>query len=472
MRNLFSCYIRPTEEEFKKLWEQAIFVPDTNVLLDLYRYSEETANKLLDTFELLRDKNQLWIPYQVGLEFSKDRPKVIISQENAFSSINSTIDKIKNKSISELRNVMSFSKHPELDKQEIEKKFLDMFEQFKKNIDSLSSSHRDYLSDDPILIRVLKIFDNQVGPAYTPEKIEEIKKEGEDRYKKFIPPGFSDLKKAKSSNDDNGSQEAIEGEEKVKEKTDSNKGGNPYGDLIIWFQMIDYAISQKKPIIFISGEVKEDWIWTINGKKIMPRPELIQEMKDKAGVQFYSYQTDNFLFYSNSYLGSQIKTETIKEVKEIISSRNLDTKSELMVLKYFREIQKMISYNPDLVFSIPKEDLLSHSYHLSKNQMNKFISYLQKILLGRYEYANELLIKGNQEKALIYFKNIVQTTMYFLQLTEDNKVLWFDFNRLNKMAKIKIEEINSSNNQALLIDNIDISNLYGKNKNEIMGETD
>jgi hypothetical protein len=33
MRDLFSEYYRPTDEEFSRLWQDAIFVFDTNVLL-------------------------------------------------------------------------------------------------------------------------------------------------------------------------------------------------------------------------------------------------------------------------------------------------------------------------------------------------------------------------------------------------------------------------------------------------------
>ena len=42
MRKTFPGYYRPTEAEFRRLWDKCIFVLDANVLLNLYRYSEET----------------------------------------------------------------------------------------------------------------------------------------------------------------------------------------------------------------------------------------------------------------------------------------------------------------------------------------------------------------------------------------------------------------------------------------------
>ena len=41
-----------------------------------------------------------------------------------------------------------------------------------------------------------------------------------------------------------------------------------YGDLILWYQIIDKAKESKKPIILISGDVKEDWWLEKNGKRI------------------------------------------------------------------------------------------------------------------------------------------------------------------------------------------------------------
>lgn len=37
MRESFSYFIRPNENQLKKVWEDCVFVFDTNVLLDLFR---------------------------------------------------------------------------------------------------------------------------------------------------------------------------------------------------------------------------------------------------------------------------------------------------------------------------------------------------------------------------------------------------------------------------------------------------
>ena len=79
MKDTFFEYNRLHEEEIKNLWDRAIFIFDTNVLLNLYRYSDDTSKKFLET--IVKLETRVWIPYQVGLEFNKNRLKVISEQK-------------------------------------------------------------------------------------------------------------------------------------------------------------------------------------------------------------------------------------------------------------------------------------------------------------------------------------------------------------------------------------------------------
>lgn len=64
MKNVVREFIEPTSEEKQELWQKAVFVFDTNVLLNLYRYSAKTRDSLLAAFESFKDR--VWIPYQVA----------------------------------------------------------------------------------------------------------------------------------------------------------------------------------------------------------------------------------------------------------------------------------------------------------------------------------------------------------------------------------------------------------------------
>ena len=44
MKDKFFQYYPINEDQIKELWEQSIFIFDTNVLFNLYRYSEQTSD--------------------------------------------------------------------------------------------------------------------------------------------------------------------------------------------------------------------------------------------------------------------------------------------------------------------------------------------------------------------------------------------------------------------------------------------
>jgi hypothetical protein len=64
MEKVFAHYYKPTSEGFDALWKDCTFSFDANVLLDVYRYSPETRDRLIDVLKHLNDR--IWIPYQVG----------------------------------------------------------------------------------------------------------------------------------------------------------------------------------------------------------------------------------------------------------------------------------------------------------------------------------------------------------------------------------------------------------------------
>ena len=47
MKNKFKGYYKPTEAKIKTIWDRGFISIDANVLLNLYRYSDDTRNELL-----------------------------------------------------------------------------------------------------------------------------------------------------------------------------------------------------------------------------------------------------------------------------------------------------------------------------------------------------------------------------------------------------------------------------------------
>jgi hypothetical protein len=245
MEKTFWEYHQFTEEEFQQLWKKCIFVFDTNALLNMYRYSRRTVDSYFKVLDELKERKQLWIPYHVGYEFHENRVNVISEYENSYDSILELLEKTK------VDLEKKYKNHPFLDleliKTEIDAGLLKVREQ----VESAKEKHPKWMKSDDVLEKLNKLYEGSIGQSYGEKKVEEIYKEGEIRYEKKIPPGFKD------SN-----------------KPDSTK----YGDLILWYQMLDKAKESKTPIVFISGDIKEDWWLVKNGERLMPLPQLKKEI--------------------------------------------------------------------------------------------------------------------------------------------------------------------------------------------------
>lgn len=314
MRKSFIEYYQPTEEEFNEMWNQGIFIVDANVLLNLYRYTSITSSRLLNILKTINDR--LWLPHQVGLEYQRNRLKVIQKQTDSYKDI---IDLLRN-IISRIENDLnSFKKHPFLNVEGFFDKISRQINSVIAEIQRYEKDHQDISKHDTIRDEISTIFDGKVGIPYSESALIEIIKDGEKRYQKKIPPGFEDAKR----------------------KNDNRE----YGDLILWKQIIDYAIKAKKPIIFITDDRKEDWWYEFNGKTIGPRIELIREVYDNANVSFYMYKPDVFIEYAQKYFNIPIEDSTtaaIKEIQEvraqerIIDKQDIEMKMKKLADSYFQ----------------------------------------------------------------------------------------------------------------------------------------
>ncbi len=89
---------------------------------------------------------------------------------------------------------------------------------------------------------------------------------------------------------------------------------------------MDFARSQKKPIIFVTDDGKKDW-WLSDIKsqgQARPLPELVQEMFVEAGVLLHMYQGYEFLKQAEVFLKLEEKPDVIEEAKEVTEQNTLE----------------------------------------------------------------------------------------------------------------------------------------------------
>lgn len=280
MKNVMREFIEPSNTDKRQLWEKAVFVFDTNVLLNLYRYSAKTRNSLLDAFESLKER--VWIPYQVAYEFMRKRCEVIYETVQRYTQFEKEIQSFTQKATDILRLTQTDEEFSELNR------FLIKWLNSNKEQNLLVQN----AARDEILEKILMIFDGRVSGNIDENELKHIVEEGKERYAKSIPPGYKDKKKAKDEVDDN----------------------NAYGDLVIWKQILKYAKEHEVGIIFVTHDQKEDWWNIIKGKTIGPRIELRREFMDETHQEFHMYSMHAFISTYNEINENLIDKSVVDEV--------------------------------------------------------------------------------------------------------------------------------------------------------------
>ena len=289
MKSKFPGHFRLTKDESKDLWKNALFTLDANILLNLYRYSDNTRNGFFEILNKIKDR--IWIPHQSAQEFFNNRLDVISQQEKSYEETISDLKRIEEK-------FHNSRQHPFLD-EKLLKEFASLKEKICKELERSKEFHNNRITKDDIKYDILdnieSLFDKKVGNEFTEEELQKIYEEGELRFKNRIPPGYKD-----SSKNDN-----------------TERNLRKYGDFIIWKQIIQKSKDLKQGIILVTDDRKEDWWVRYKGKTISPRPELIKEFQSATEQSFHMYQPDQFLEFSHDFLNEKVDKEAIKEIREL-----------------------------------------------------------------------------------------------------------------------------------------------------------
>lgn len=285
MKTLFPGYYKPSELEFKNLWKEGTVVFDTNVLFDLYRVSDETAQVLINTIKYYSENNRLFIPYRVAFEYHRKLLSVIQGQkknyDDAFGHLKTFQGKLREK-----------RSHPFLS-DKLNNRLTNLIGEIGTEFDEKKKKFDKILLETSIKDKLAELLNGKVGTEYTAEELGEILKEGERRFKNKIPPGYKDSEK---SNDDQ------------------------YGDYIVWKETLDYAKTNSKSVIFVSSDRKDDWYLKSNGLCYGPQPALIKEFHEYTGNTMYLYSLEQFLHHVNEEKILEISNKSIEEVKEVINA--------------------------------------------------------------------------------------------------------------------------------------------------------
>lgn len=321
MKNMFKQYnYFYTSEQYKDIWENALFVFDTNALLNLYRYQEETKDEFLKVLETIADR--IWIPHHVALEFQRNRITVICDQKELFSKTKKALAATSKTLNAELERLKLNKRHSLINVDNFTSEVKALFQKFEDELDELKSNQQQLSHPDSLKERLEALFETKVGSApLDQKKIDDLYKLAEIRYKNKTPPGYLDSEKL--------------GQSTASGVTYKNK----FGDFLAWNQLLEHTKTNNiSKVIFITNDLKEDW-WLkfdASGEKFnQPRPELIDEALHIGGInEFIMYDSEKFLSYAPNYLEVKVSDSSVQEVRDTIEMYNKDIeKSNFLKMK-------------------------------------------------------------------------------------------------------------------------------------------
>lgn len=412
MIDMFKGYSDYSEKEYKNIWNNALIVVDSNILLNFYRYSEDTRNKIFKILEKL--KPRLWIPYQVGKEFFNNKNKVMV---NSYKEYEILLSSLKQK-IQEAKEENNKRKNNQLKcKNEINNildKSINEIEILLKKEKNIKKPKFEKNSVDE---KILELFNNSIGEPIVDSEYEEMKTEGLRRFKEQIPPGYKD------------------------------DGKEENGDYYIFYSFMKKAKEENKDIIFITDDVKEDWFNIINGEKHGGRNEILNEFYKETGKLLIIYTSDGFAESYNKNLDKDFADE--KTISELKSLRNIRERENYVSLIDKKVLNRLNLYKNNIEEYEDKEELFNQLRFIIRRldipsfEKEKLISDL--MMIRNYFYHNNDFESDKLiniiDKITNYYNNHTIEKEFINSIIEKYYSCFADLNK-NKSAIYKIRGYN------------------------------
>nr|WP_287324082.1 PIN-like domain-containing protein [Mesorhizobium sp.] len=317
---MFHGYYEPTPEEFEKIWSAGLLVPDTNVLLHLFRFMPARRAEVLAAFESFG--NRLWLPYQVAAEFQADWREADSGNRAAYEKLKDDLAKKRQDLEAAIGAFSRFDPWPKGSSMEDIGKF---FDRLIAEVDRAVTQLPEALT---VFNEVTVIFDGKVGDQ--PNDIELRRKEAQRRYEEKIPPGYKDKGRA--------------------------------GDYLIWAEMRDKAKVSQLPMLFVTDDSKEDWWARHSGRTLGPRPELRHEFFNDTGQLFYAYSPARFLSFVSTRDRNLVSIETVQEMERVQDAQS----SEIPPASGRRNAMFYIATRLSTIAHIDPEEIISLAKNIAK----------------------------------------------------------------------------------------------------------
>ncbi|MCF3960410.1 PIN domain-containing protein [Streptomyces fuscigenes] len=288
----FGAYQTPTTSDFTAVLKDGLVAPDANVLLNLYRYTEQARTDLLRTLGALGDR--LFVPHQVVEEFWRNRESVIT---DARSTSTNAAQEMSSHTLTAVQTLRTWANRVALSDEDftsLRDRLTGVFDEVQKKITEIGEGEWQSITPDtgidPVIPGLERALAGRAGSPFNPEEILKLTEVGGERIKKRVPPGYMDAKK---------------------------DGDGAVGDFFVWEQLLRAASECESDVLFVTGDVKEDWWRKEHGHNRGPRPELSAELRRRGGGRLFLLSPKQFLEVAAPILQLSLQAGSVEDIERV-----------------------------------------------------------------------------------------------------------------------------------------------------------
>ncbi|MGW4433814.1 PIN domain-containing protein [Streptomyces tendae] len=323
-------WARPVDD-YKEAVKSYLIVLDTNVLLELYRFTPQARQELLDVLAQL--DNRLWVPHQVVREYHNRRFEAVREHLNLYTSIPDSLRTLRNKALQEVQNLAKRCSMNDADKKlltaPINEAFDKVTSEIQRHSDAFDLSLAKVVRNDPILSSLAQILDGRTGDPFPEEDGEALIEKFQERAAEQIPPGFRD----------------------------AGKSENSHGDFFVWEQLLREAAQRQTPVLLVTNDVKDDWVKKEAGFVVGARPELLAEFKHRCSNDLLMTQLPHFLGMAKEVLGAAVSQSTMQQAKNVRDSGVGREVTVTLPARHFGQIFNYIAARYENRYALADESL-------------------------------------------------------------------------------------------------------------------
>jgi hypothetical protein len=288
----FGAYRTPTRGDFAGVLARGMVVPDANVLLNLYRYTDRAREDLMGVLRALGER--LWVPRQVVEEFWRNREGVI---GDARGIGERAAGEMEGHCAAAVRTLRAWGNRVALGEEDLrglEEELAGAFGRVRARIAEVGAGERGGVGHDtgvdPVVRGLEEVLAGRVGEGFGADEAEGLAEVGRGRVARRVPPGYMDAQK---------------------------EGDGALGDFFVWEQILRAAAGSGSDVLFVTADAKEDWWRKERGANRGPRPELAEELRARGGGRLFMLSPRRFLEEAAAILRVSLRDGSVADVERV-----------------------------------------------------------------------------------------------------------------------------------------------------------